>query len=178
MDPANPGQFPPAYKYTGNLFEEQLFHKPITTAATLRRRSTEVQESGGSGCGCPEDADAGRLRYSGERDESHLHVQVPAIAGAMGIDKHVDGFLRSERKIQELTTLVLAVPGSQLKFQDLNDMTSTYGRTTEAKLIHPEHFMIRAQKVMVDDASFIQQVLKDKSRITRIIKDILSGRSM
>ena len=101
-----------------------------------------------------------------------------AIAGAMGINKHVDGFLRSERKIQELTTLVIAIPGSQLKFQDLNDMTSTYGRTTEAKLIHPEHFMIRAQKVMVDDASFIQQVLKDKSRITRIIKDILSGRSM
>ena len=87
-----------------------------------------------------------------------------AIAGAMGIDKHVDGFLRSERKIHELATLVLAVPESQLKVQDLNDITSTYGRTTEAKLIHPEHFMIRAQKVMVDDASFIQEVLKDKSK--------------
>ena len=96
----------------------------------------------------------------------------------IGLTRTTPGFSNFSSKLQAINTLSLASPGSSVKFTGLEDLTQTYARSLEAKVVNVDHFMRGVQKILTNDREFVLSVLKNNNRSHAKVIAILKGNSL
>ena len=82
------------------------------------------------------------------------------------------------RKLNLIVQLSRTIPGSSNKFDGLEDLTQTYARSPDAKLVTLNHFMSGLQGAMTNDMDFVFSVLRNNSRSHNKVITILRGNSL
>ena len=88
------------------------------------------------------------------------------------------GFSGFRSKLQTINTLSATIPGSTAKFAGLEELTQTYARSLEAKVVNVDHFMRGVQSVMTNDRDFVVSVLKNNTRSHAKVITVLKGNSL
>lgn len=96
----------------------------------------------------------------------------------LGLTEATRGFARYRTKLAEIRGLTRTIPGSQAKFDGLDDMAQTYTRSQEAKIVSSDHFLGRIQSIMTNDEDFVRAVLRDGNHSLSKVKAILRGNSL
>ena len=119
-------------------------------------------------------------RLVNETNRAYLSSRYPLeeIARTVGIQPSVRRFTDSKSKLDQTKQLTLTIPGATQKFTGLEQLSQTYTRTSESKLINVYHFMRRLQDKMHSDSDFIQYILKNNSRSHSKVTTILGRKSI
>lgn len=97
----------------------------------------------------------------------------------LGLTPATRGFTRLAEKLRAIVRVSLAIPGSGAKFNGgLEELSQTFARSREAKVLNVDHFMLGLHDVMTNDRDFVVAVVKNGSRIHAKVLTVLRGRSL
>lgn len=96
----------------------------------------------------------------------------------LGLHESTPQFSAFRNKLENIKRISLTIPGSTPKFLGLRELSETFARSPEARLMNLNHFMQGVQTSMTNDETFVSQVLKNRSRIHSKVMDMLKGNSL
>ena len=96
----------------------------------------------------------------------------------IGITAHTPNYTAFRTKLRTITQLCLTIQGSANKFRGLDELTETYSKSLEAKLVNVDHFMRGVQGIMSNDKEFVMNLMKNSNRFHGKVVAILKGNSL